>query len=538
MTQGLPQKTSCVKVFLTLIFLATLSLSTYAQDPSPGACLTLGPNLVENPEFDDGNTGFLSSYIFNPDYTCNFGQYTVANTIKNDPIGGAACYSGTGFDLTTIWAASDRNDPGNGNFLILDPTDTAGGAFILWQQTIDVCPGSEYVFSSFAKNLFFLEASWPYSDIDPIFELTINGAPPSQSYFVDGVLTPSGTFDPLARQSIADSTVWTQISGRWNSGTATSATITIKNTVPGNEGNDIAVDGIFFGLCNRSVDIAPSNDIGQCAQLNTVQAVTLTVPASTIAAGWQYYEWSKDGAVVLADPNPVSFLTPADINGEYFGTYQLRVYDDPAGPANGACGSLSEALTIFEDCPTSFPVELTSFDGVFVGNQAQLSWNTASESQNKGFEVWMAPRGESFNQIGFVPGNGTTQSPSSYQLLTNGLLPGVYAFQLRQIDFDGKVNTSNVVELTLESQPALYVQLYPNPANNSATVDVQLPLEAPVVIELIGVDGKSILTKSFEAVPGQKSVSWNMPLENVAAGYYLVKVRGISQKVVPLTILR
>lgn len=534
MSRGYPRLLTVCLFFV--ITSAPFSSALLAQDPNPGACVTLGPNLVENPEFDEGNTGFLSSYTFHPDYTCGFGQYTVANTVVHDPIGGALCYSGTGFDLTSIWAASDRNDPGNGHYLILDPTDTAGGAFILWQQTIDVCPGSEYVFSAFTKNLYFLESTFPYSGIDPIFDLTINGNPPSQSYFVDGVLTPGGTFDPLPRQPKADSAVWTQISGRWSSGTNTQAVITIKNTVPGNQGNDLGVDGIFFGLCNRSVDISPDQDIGQCAQLNTVQPVTISVPAATVAAGWQYYEWFKDGALVQADPNPTSFVTPADVNGEYFGTYQLKVYDDPTGPANGACGNVSKELVIFEDCPVSFPVELTEFNGEIRDNQASLTWTTATESQNKGFEIWLASTSSDLEKVGFIPGQGTTEQETNYRFLSGALEPGDYLFQLKQIDFDGQVNISDFVELTVEALDQLSVQVFPNPADETATLAIQLPDPYPVKVELVSLDGRVLFQESFEADQANNSLIWEMPVQDIPEGMYFIRVRGLSQKVIPFAV--
>lgn len=534
MSNGLPQLLASKQLLLFALLSVCTSLS--AQDPTPGACITLGPNLVENPEFDDGNTGFLSSYNFQPNYTCGFGEYTVANSVNHDPVGGALCYSGTGFDLRSIWAASDRNDPGNGNFLILDPTDTAGGSFIMWQQTIDVCPGSEYVFSAFTKNMYYLESAIQYSGIDPIFELTINGNPPSQSYFVDGVLTPGGTFDPLPRQSIADSADWTQISGRWSSGTSTQAVITIKNIVPGSLGNDLGVDGVFFGLCNRSIDISPDQDIGQCAQLSTIQPVTINVPAATVAAGWQYYEWFKDGALVQADPNPTSFVTPADINGEYFGTYQLKVYDDPTGPASGACGNVSKKLVIFEDCPVSFPVELTEFNGEIKDNQASLTWTTATESQNKGFEIWMASTISDLEKVGFVSGQGTTEKETNYRFLSGALEPGEYLFQLKQIDFDGQANISDFVELTVEALDQLSVQVFPNPADESAMLAIQLPDPYPVKVDLVSLDGRVLLQESLEAAPANNSLIWEMPVQDIPEGMYFIRVRGLSQKVIPFVV--
>ncbi len=499
-----------------------------AQDPNPGACTVVGPNLVDNPEFDEGNTSFLSSYSFSQDYPCAFGQYTIANTVNHDPVGGAACYNGTGFNLQTIWAASDRNDPGTGNFMLLDPVDTTGGVDVIWEQTIDVCPGAEYAFSVFAKNLFYLESSFGYSGIDPIFELAVNGVE-VPNYYVDGVLAPGGQYGPLSRQSIADSAIWTQISGKWQSGTNATATITIRNIVPGTEGNDVAIDGVFFGLCNRAVDFAPNQNISQCAQQATVQPVTIALTAETAASGWQQYEWYKNGALVQATPAPTNFTTPADANGEYFGTYQLRVFDDPAGSASGACGNVSKAIEIFEDCPVSFPVELMGFDAKIQGERVALQWSTAWESQNRGFEVQMSRVGQAFSSIGFVAGNGTTQEMIDYDFTTEPLSDGIYQFRLRQEDFDGKFQFSGVVEVQFAAAEMMAIKVYPNPATRQATVDIVLPLETAVRAELISSDGRVVASQSWDRELGKKGIQWNLPLENLPAGYYLVRVRGVQQ---------
>ena len=530
MKQSLPHS-----LIWLISFLVLDTAFVFAQDPIPGGCLNLGPNLVVNPEFEEGNIGFSSSYSFHPDYTCGFGQYTINTSIINDPVGGASCYSGTGFDLTTIWAASDRNDPGVGNFLILDPTDTTGGNFVIWEQTIDVCPGNQYVFSAFAKNLFFLESTFPYSGIDPIFDLTINGDT-VVGYYVDGVLFPGGTFNPLGRQSINDNTVWTQISGTWESGTNTTATITIKNTVPGNEGNDIAIDGVFLGLCGRSVDFSPNTDLGQCAQLGTIQPVTLTLTAPTIASGWQSYEWYKNGALVQSDPAPTPFTTPADVNGEYFGTYQLRVFQDPLGSASGSCGSVSKQIVIFDDCQVSFPVELVGFDAEIQGSRAVLSWATAWESQNAGFEVQMAKGNDEFEPVGFVKGVGSSQTLVDYSFLSAALTPDTYRFRLQQVDFDGKATLSDEVELTLADYQDMVVQLFPNPAAATATLDIAMPVETRVSAELIGMDGRIVLSQTWNQMAGTKNLQWEIPVADVPSGVYLVRVRGISQSLTKLVV--
>ena len=140
--------------FTSFFFLYILAFS---QDPVPGACGIVGPNLLSNGEFDAGNTGFTSDYNFFPNKICNFGDYTVTSGVFYDPVDN--CFGDGTFNLQTIWAVEDRNSPGVGNFMIVDPAAANGVTDRIWEQDVTVCPNTEYVFSIFAKNVYFLEAA-------------------------------------------------------------------------------------------------------------------------------------------------------------------------------------------------------------------------------------------------------------------------------------------------------------------------------------------------------------------------------------------
>ena len=187
--------------FLALLLGLFLHTSGIAQ-PVPGSCGFVGPNLVINPEFDLGNVGITSSYAYNPGYVCDWGQYSVAASIVYDPAG--ACYGNPAFDIRTIWAATDRNDPTVGNFMIIDPCSPAtGGAAcialdtnqIIWSQMVDICPSTQYTFSTYAKNLYFLDGpQYPGAGIQPQFELFVNGEV-IKDYHIDGISLNDTTFE-------------------------------------------------------------------------------------------------------------------------------------------------------------------------------------------------------------------------------------------------------------------------------------------------------------------------------------------------------
>ncbi len=92
------------------------------------------------------------------------------------------------------------------------------------------------------------------------------------------------------------------------------------------------------------------------------------------------------------------------------------------------------------------PVELTSFSAVKLTNGVKLSWTTASEINNSGFDIERSSNNKSFNKIAFIPGHGTSTEALSYSYVDNSQSGKTY-YRLKQVDFDGSFNYSKTVEV-------------------------------------------------------------------------------------------
>ncbi|MBL7795610.1 MAG: hypothetical protein JNJ90_03825 [Saprospiraceae bacterium] len=95
--------------------------------------------------------------------------------------------------------------------------------------------------------------------------------------------------------------------------------------------------------------------------------------------------------------------------------------------------------------PVFFPVELVRFAAQPTGNAVLLEWETATESNNRGFVVEWSDDGVQFQEIGFVPGAGNSQSTLLYRFEDFRKADKVYYYRLRQQDFDGSEHLSQVV---------------------------------------------------------------------------------------------
>jgi hypothetical protein len=143
------------------------------------------------------------------------------------------------------------------------------------------------------------------------------------------------------------------------------------------------------------------------------------------------------------------------------------------------------------------PVELTSFSAQFHEGNVVLTWQTATEVNNSGFEIQRAvgENPENFEKIGFVKGAGTSNSPKEYTFVDNNVSSGKYSYRLKQIDLDGKVKYSTVLSVNIGAPTEFRLfQNYPNPFNPTTIIEYRLPKEQFVTLKIFDMLGKEVAT--------------------------------------------
>ena len=78
----------------------------------------------------------------------------------------------------------------------------------------------------------------------------------------------------------------------------------------------------------------------------------------------------------------------------------------------------------------------------------QLKWRTDSETNNRGFDIQRSYDGQLWKSIGFANGGGTTQHTRNYNYIDYPN-PGIIYYRLRQVDWDGQFDLSNIVSTVL-----------------------------------------------------------------------------------------
>lgn len=204
------------------------------------------------------------------------------------------------------------------------------------------------------------------------------------------------------------------------------------------------------------------------------------------------------------------------INTSIAGDWTLRIDDNISGDG----GQLNEwEFWVCATNSTLLPVELLHFKVFPLDNTIGLSWTTAMEFDNAGFEVQRKSAFEpEFSTIGWVEGKGNSELPSNYHFEDDKVTPGiVYYFRLRQLDFDGKESLSNILSASLEQNEQDYI-LYPNPVNQ--ILNIQKLGNRPAGESLLLLDIRGRVLHETVLTSDQETLN----LADYPSGVYILKI--------------
>ncbi len=207
--------------------------------------------------------------------------------------------------------------------------------------------------------------------------------------------------------------------------------------------------------------------------------------SSTFAPGWHSYEMGNNAAADLQSAIPQGWFSMGIYDRDFSTTYYINF--------DGWNETNQPYLIVSYQYVT--PVELSSFNAASADGNVTLSWSTASETNNRGFEIERRTGNSSFEKIAFTAGSGTTTRSRSYTYRDENLSSGTFIYRLKQIDFMGTCSYSDEVTVNVTS-PIKYTleQNYPNPFNPSTKIKYSIPEDGSVKLKIYNLLGEEVFT--------------------------------------------
>ena len=233
------------------------------------ASMKVAQELVTNGDFEAGNTGFASDYLY------------VTNTAQGGlyPEGTYSVHNAPNFTHSYFWGVDHTTADGNGKFMLVNGTLDR----VVWKQTVTVLPNETYYFSAFAVSL---------NDVGPFANL---------KFQVNGVQVGSPTGTLPSKPPNNNPGTWIRFYGKWDSNIATTAVIEVVDLENAANGNDFGLDDISFGTLN------PFLNLTSAAGTDQQTSVCGNSPIADIT-----YEVGSDGNRPLLTNIPAGLTTTWD----------------------------------------------------------------------------------------------------------------------------------------------------------------------------------------------------------------------------------
>jgi hypothetical protein len=242
----------------------------------------------------------------------------------------------------------------------------------------------------------------------------------------------------------------------------------------------------------------PASGNGTLVLTNGTDTVTVFIDSDTGIPGNPEPTWPRDIIGVVSQYSSTSLSAGYQLEPRYYAT------DFPTGTT---------------------PVELTSLTADVSGKTVLINWTTATEKNNRGFEIQRSSDKITFVTVGFVNGNGTTLELKKYSFADNNVLKAKNYYRLKQVDFDGSYKYSSVVEAEIGAISTYSLdQNYPNPFNPSTQIKYTLLLNSNVKVTIFNALGETVKELANEVQQSGVHVM-NFNAAGLSSGIYFYSIQ-------------
>jgi len=178
------------------------------------------------------------------------------------------------------------------------------------------------------------------------------------------------------------------------------------------------------------------------------------------------------------------------------------------------------------------PVELVSFEANVNVDKVDVKWVTASEINNDYFTIEKSTDAKNWKEIIVVSGAGNSNNVNEYFESDYELYNDISYYRLKQTDFNGEFDYSNVVPVKYSKKQTKDkgISLFPNPASKGETVQIEFKniYESELLVVLRNTKGEEFYSKIVVNV--KDALLIGVPIErSIPSGVYLVTASSENQ---------
>jgi Secretion system C-terminal sorting domain len=246
---------------------------------------------------------------------------------------------------------------------------------------------------------------------------------------------------------------------------------------------------------------------GTTAAINVIQQVSFIAVIQAFSGGPACGGLTQIGCAISGGPSSGVVLNLSGLT--LGGTYYFRIFgsSNSAAQRTGTfcfCGSAALGSSVL-------PVVLTEFKAVAQKNKVILKWTTASETDNRSFELERSTNGTSFSPVTTVNGNGTTQTSSLYEYTDAMAVKGNNYYRLKITDANGRHSFSDIRVARIDY--GKLISVFNNPVKGNLVIDAS----APTKVVLMNMSGQQVQT--VQLIQGRNMI----PVSHLNTGNYLIK---------------
>jgi len=191
------------------------------------------------------------------------------------------------------------------------------------------------------------------------------------------------------------------------------------------------------------------------------------------------------------------------------------------GSGTTAVGSIFSTVAFTSYSPLTFgseggtnplPIELINFKAKCLNNKIDISWSTASETDNDYFTIEKSINAQNWNNIGIVKGAGNSNKMLNYSFIDNNYSIETTYYRLKQTDFDGNYKYSDYSVVNCENNIYSNLNVYPNPTSNNIYIDTKTD---NIKVRIYNLSGSLIYEANSQKV---------IDLTNFPEGFYMLTV--------------